>query len=664
MGGKGLLGTQQVSFPCSTGLAHPGRFLRHAPLERARRRPSSASTSPRIRWVLSIGQVGRRVALPTKTKDTTTGPGKGVAMATMFPPNPPVDYPSRNEIEVFRLLREDPATRDWLVLHSLFLAEHERRAAGEIDFVVIIPCKGVVCLEVKGAAQRRDGLWYYGSDGPGEPRSPFRQASDGMHTLRRYLLETHPDLRGVVFTSGVVFPFATFNEASIEWHDWQVVDATKLRRHRLSELVIGVAEAERSHLAHLPRPPFVDPSAPKPAQCQTIKDTLRGDFEVPVDERARARALDEELARYTEEQFLVLDGLERHPRVVVSGPAGTGKTLLAIESARRAHAEGRRVLLLCYNRLLGDWLDERTLALRPAVVAGNLHRYMLTASGMARLPEGAGDGFWDSELPEAAWTRVVEAADQAPDSGGLVFDELILDEAQDLLRAAYLDFLDASLRGGLSGGRWRMFGDFEHQAIYRSNALTLDEVVRQRQLQVVRFDLRVNCRNTPRTASWVQHIAGLHPPYARVRRPDDRITPEFIFYDDAARQPDLLAEILSRLLRSGFRQQDIVVLSHLANQPCAARLPREWQQRLRPYGPARGAHIGFTTIHAFKGLEAPAIVVSDVASILGTDAEALFYVAMTRAVQCLIILADARVQPQIAEILTAQMKHMVEEPTP
>lgn len=582
-------------------------------------------------------------------------------MATMFPPAPPIDYPSRNEIEVFRMLRDDPATTNWLVLHSLFLAEHERRAAGEIDFVVIVPGKGVVCLEVKGAAHRRDGLWFYGSDDPGQPRSPFRQASDGMHTLRRRLLNGRPDLRGVLFTSGVVFPFADFNEISIEWHEWQVVDALKLRRNRLSEFVVAMTEAERSHLAHLPHPPLVEPDAPNPAQCRSIKDTLRGDFEVPIDARARADALDQELARYTEEQFLVLDGLARHPRVVVSGPAGTGKTLLAIECACRARAEGRHVLLLCYNRLLGDWLVERTLSFRPDVVSGNLHRYLLTASGGGRPAQGADDNFWDTELPEAAWERVVEAAERAPDDDGLLFDELILDEAQDLLRPAYLDFFDASLRGGLSGGRWRMFGDFERQAIFRTNALALDEVVRQRHLQTVQFDLRVNCRNTPRTASWVQHISRLNPPYARVRRPDDRVTPELIFYD-AEKQPIILAEVLTRLMRSGFREQDIVVLSHLADRPCVTRLPSEWQHRLNPCGPARGKHIGFATIHAFKGLEAPAVVVSDVTSVLGEDAEALLYVAMTRAVQRLLVLADARVQPQLAQVLGAQTQ-FAEEPT-
>lgn len=585
-------------------------------------------------------------------------------MATMFPPNPPPDYQSQNEVAVFRMLREDPGTSDWLVLHSLYLADHDRQAAGEIDFVIIVPGKGVVCLEVKGVAQRRDGLWYYGSSNHGTARSPFRQASDGMHTLRRRLLDGHPELRGVVFTSGVIFPFASFGEVSIEWHGWQVVDAPKLRQKRLSDLVVGMVDEEKARLAELTHPPHIATDGPSPAQCQTIKDMLRGDFEVPVDARARARAVHEELARYTGEQFLVLDGVSRAPRVFVTGPAGTGKTLLAIESARRAYAEGRRVLLLCYNRLLGEWLTDRVRSLRPRVVAGTLHRHMLAASGMARAPEGADRDFWDSTLPETAWSQVVEATERSSEDERFLFDELILDEAQDLLRPPYLDFLDASLRGGLRGGRWRMFGDFEQQAIYRTSALTLEQAIYSRQLDAVRFDLRVNCRNTPRTVSWVQHISRLNPPYSRVRRPDDQVAPEFVFYENHEEQPSLLAGILVRLQSSGFLKKDIVVLSRLADSACVMHLPPEWRSRIQPCGPMRRDRVGYATIHAFKGLEAQAIVVSDVTSILGEDDEALFYVAMTRAVQRLVILADARVRLQLAEILATGMKHHGEVPTP
>ncbi len=47
----------------------------------------------------------------------------------------------------------------------------------------------------------------------------------------------------------------------------------------------------------------------------------------------------------TEEQFSVLDTLARLRRVAVSGGAGTGKTLLALEKAKRLAGEGFETLL-------------------------------------------------------------------------------------------------------------------------------------------------------------------------------------------------------------------------------------------------------------------------------------------------------------------------------
>lgn len=95
-------------------------------------------------------------------------------MAIMIPPVIPPDTPSGGEMEVFRRLRDDPGTEGWIVLHSFGLADHVEQVQGEIDFVVIIPAKGVFCLEIKSCSAahlRRDarGLWYYGPKDKGDP---------------------------------------------------------------------------------------------------------------------------------------------------------------------------------------------------------------------------------------------------------------------------------------------------------------------------------------------------------------------------------------------------------------------------------------------------------------------------------------------------------------
>src|ERR1035441_1601084 len=110
-------------------------------------------------------------------------------MARMIPPEFEASTVSSAEKRVFNLLRCDPATEDWVVLHSLGLAACGSRPYGEVDFVVLVPTGAVVCLEVKGGrVSCLDGVWRT-VDRTGQAselkRSPFMQSRDGMFALDR-----------------------------------------------------------------------------------------------------------------------------------------------------------------------------------------------------------------------------------------------------------------------------------------------------------------------------------------------------------------------------------------------------------------------------------------------------------------------------------------------
>lgn len=134
-------------------------------------------------------------------------------MARMIPPVVGSGTTSAGEREIFLRLRDDPGATAWIALHSLGLARHDAGVAGEVDFVVIIPTRGVLCIEVKGcsaSALRRDsGLWFYGPGDRGDPRSPFRQASEAMHSLRREILRSHAMLAGDLLQRAAL-PLKTF----------------------------------------------------------------------------------------------------------------------------------------------------------------------------------------------------------------------------------------------------------------------------------------------------------------------------------------------------------------------------------------------------------------------------------------------------------------------
>src|SRR5260370_29451467 len=55
-----------------------------------------------------------------------------------------------SERRIFELLKSLPGSDDWVVLHSLGLSNAYTGDYGEIDFLILIPDLGILCLEVKG----------------------------------------------------------------------------------------------------------------------------------------------------------------------------------------------------------------------------------------------------------------------------------------------------------------------------------------------------------------------------------------------------------------------------------------------------------------------------------------------------------------------------------
>lgn len=554
-------------------------------------------------------------------------------MVRMIPPMYTADT-SQGERRVFELLQNDPDTKGWVVLHSYGISNHRSKRNAEIDMIVLVPGLGVLCLEIKGSkVSRREGVWDYGYKTSVE--GPFRQASTAMHALRDSIARRDSLCRNILFWSGVIFTSQSFNEQSPEWQSWQFLDGSDLARWPISKLIIRMLERAHSHSASRSGAANWynnEASRPSPNQVSRLAQLMRGDFEAVASLKDMVLQTEQTIKKLTEEQYVVLDALEDNERILVNGLAGTGKTVLALEAARRACHNGASVLLVCFNRLLRDWMSSEVENIAAtssgSIRAAHLHGLMREIVGQDALVR-QDNRYWTKELPEQALLALWD------DTHAKKYDVLIVDEAQDILTAEYLDVLSELLVGGLAGGNWMIFGDFRNQAIYidsaRRSGDELTKDLAQRAPYHAKHNLYVNCRNAERIASTLTLVCSLNPGYKKTIQDVEGAGVEPRFWKDEAEQQDMLSEVL-RELRSAFETRDIIVLSTRRDeQSCASTLAQAGIALAPLRQTDRGViNIPYTTIHAFKGLEAQAVVVTDVTS-LDDEQRALLYVSMSRA---------------------------------
>ncbi|WP_232425578.1 nuclease-related domain-containing DEAD/DEAH box helicase [Pseudofrankia inefficax] len=553
-----------------------------------------------------------------------------------MPPYCPGEAPP-GERELFIALASAPGTDGWTALHSLAIAAHVRQVEGEADFVVIVPNHGVLVIEVKShttVSRLPDGRWKLGSQPP-TGRSPFTQASEAKYSIRDYLIRQRIDLRPVPLIHAVWFTHARARSAlppSPEWHDWQLLDSEDLTADA-AKAVLRTLQAGSNHLRTKIKGFAPGLVGPNDATSAAIASSLRRKFELAIVPGNLRRARQTQLTAFIDEQYDALDNMQQNRAVLFTGPAGTGKTWLAMEAARREAALGRTGRLLCFNRLLG-----RRLSLDMAGVSGlrtsTFHQEILRLTGK-QAPRDASAGFWDRELPDHAVDMLLERGETE------AADFLIVDEVQDLAREPFLDILDLLVKGGLRDGRVLLFGDFERQAIY--DGADGQERLRRQIPHLATYDLTFNCRNLRRIGTVVKLLSHLTPGYRHYRRPDDGVDPSFLKYLRGSDQSAALADAIRVLRDDDCDLDEIVVLSPLRGRSTAETTTDPWlRQILRPADgvTAPRGRVRYSTIHAFKGLDAPAVILTDLDRAEAPNFEALLYVGLTRATDRLAVLME------------------------
>ena len=108
-------------------------------------------------------------------------------------------------------------------------------------------------------------------------------------------------------------------------------------------------------------------------EMSRLEKLLRGDFHFVPSIKDHVDRIEQELCALTREQYSILESLEDNPRTLVSGMAGTGKTLLGMEQARRMSIAGCKVMYICFNRNIAEYIQDQFAKENQSVVVSTFH---------------------------------------------------------------------------------------------------------------------------------------------------------------------------------------------------------------------------------------------------------------------------------------------------
>lgn len=518
-------------------------------------------------------------------------------MAKFFPAIEHDFNNSYGEQQIFDALHQLPD--DWYIFHSIRWSKRTRYGSitwGEADFVIFNQIYGMLVLEVKsGIITCQNGVFKQKRIDNTEEHDidPFKQADRSKYTLKEKLQDCGLD-DSCFIDKAVWFPsidddFSNVN-LPLDYHKELILTQKDLATPLQSLTRIFDFYHAKSYTDL-----YND-------DLDQIFQFLIPYFNLIPAFGSTKKEIAYQLNQLTKEQKKILDFIDDEDSAAIAGAAGTGKTFIALERARRLADTDKKVLYLCFNRQLRDFLDGNNE--EPNIDILNIHQFLYQHGLLTSLDES-----------------------QITLTGKFTFENddyihCVIDEAQ--------DFDSNILATIIKEAKAR---DIGITLFYDKNQL----VIKDKLPEIINdFDckltLKNNCRNTVKIIETLTSSINMEPNPSHLSAQGTK--PTMHYSPSADKIIAGIGSTITQYLKEGFSVNDITILTLNTTDTSILTGTKAINQYQLSEKKAEN-FIQFTTARKFKGLESDCIIIVDYDFDKIDDQEysKLFYVATSRARQ-------------------------------
>lgn len=590
-------------------------------------------------------------------------------MVILNPSVMPANTPT-SEQPIFRALSQAEGADDWKVFHSVELNDIDGELHGEVDFVVVIPKRGIVAIEAKGPngfVSDERGLRLLGV--PNEDANPIEQLERERWALINYMSKHvgyRPLVARILWITSLDAKAMAKHQGDASHAYWEV-----LNKNHLDDVIGSISEVlDRNHESPAVQKEFGPQIQLQGELLNHVCDAIRQSFSIRGGKQTLASWMADELDRTKFGLVDISTLLGKNPHIYFEGAAGTGKSgYIRRFLMDEADINDKTCLLASWGKLLAeDGKQEFGNAYDGRVVVSDIGELMTEIAGPVDPEISTAKNYYSEILPQLAKEKIKQS-----NLGG--FDIVAVDEFQDIAALPkVIEFLEALTKTG----SWQTSGlllacDPRQQIMRQRNSPKVESPWLEAKKVVpdlVHVSLTANYRNAPEVGKFVSNFMKERFLYESFFLQEGKGSVKIVEISPGTSVRALLNSVLE--IREEFKDDQIRVLSPFNRGSIATNIveglnegadhpdQKALRELLRIEG-REGGSIECRSIQKFKGRESHAVIVTDMTSWhieneykveLEVGIEQLFeqlYVALSRANYHATILCDSFVASKIRE---------------